>query len=140
MYKIKILNLLTYNGKKKKSENILLKIFKNLQKFSSKHSKKIIKLALIFSTPFFKIHKIINKKRKYIKQIPTIIINEKTRISLAIKFILKNIKNKKSNDLSLNFYNDIFLIAQNQGLIVQKKNELQKQVLLLKKHFFFFYR
>jgi ribosomal protein S7 len=140
MHKIKILNLLTYNGKKKKSENILLKIFKNLQKFSSKHSKKIIKLALIFSTPFFKIHKIINKKRKYIKQIPTIIINEKTRISLAIKFILKNIKNKKSNDLSLNFYNDIFLIAQNQGLIVQKKNELQKQVLLLKKHFFFFYR
>jgi ribosomal protein S7 len=140
MYKIKILNLLTYNGKKKKSENTLLKIFKNLQKFSYKQSKKIIKLALIFSTPFFKIHKIINKKRKYIKQIPTIIIHEKTRISLAIKFILKNIKNEKLSNFSFIFYKNILLTAQNQGLIIQKKNEFQTQVLFLKKHFFFFYR
>lgn len=99
-----------------------------------------MKLALIFSTPFFKIHKIINKKRKYIKQIPTIIINEKARISLAIKFILKNIYDKKFNNFHVNLYKNLFLIAKNQGLITQKKNEFQKQVLLLKKHFLFFYR
>jgi ribosomal protein S7 len=140
MHKIKILNLLIFNGKKKKSEHILLKVLKNIQKLSNKQSKKIMKLALIFSTPFFKIHKIINKKRKYIKQIPTIIINEKARISLAIKFILKNIYDKKFNNFHVNLYKNLFLIAKNQGLITQKKNEFQKQVLLLKKHFLFFYR
>lgn len=140
MHKIKILNLLIINGKKKTSEHILIKVLKNIQKLSNKQSKKIVKLALIFSTPFFKIHKIINNKRKYIKQIPTIIINEKARISLAIKFILKSIDDKKFNSFHVNLYENILLTAKNQGLITQKKNEFQKQVLLLKKHFLFFYR
>ena len=51
--KNKITNHLMLNGKKKTSEKILLKSFKELQKYSKKQSKKLIKLALIFSTPNF---------------------------------------------------------------------------------------
>jgi len=137
--KNKIINHLMLNGKKKTSEKILLKSVKELQKSSNKQSKKLIKLAIIFSTPIFKLHKITNKKRKYIKEIPFVIMDEKTKISLAIKFILTNLNNKKSNYFYTEFNKEIILNAKNKGSAIQKKNELQKQV-LLKKHFFSYYR
>ena len=67
--KNKIINHLILNGKKETGEKILLKSFKELQKSSKKQPKKLIKLALIFSTPIFKIYKItIKKKKKKIKK------------------------------------------------------------------------
>lgn len=137
----KIINHLMLNGEKKTSEKILLKSFKELQKCSKKQSKKIIELAIIFSTPIFKIHRIINKKRKKknIKEIPTIITSKKARISLAIKFILNALQNSKSNYFYLEFKKEILLHVKSEGHAVKKKNETQKQA-LLKKHFFSYYR
>lgn len=122
-------------------EKILLKSFKELQKYSKKQSKKVIELAIIFSTPIFKVHKIINKKRKKknVKEIPTIITAKRARISLAIKFILNTLKNKKSNYFYTEFNKEILLNVKNEGSAIQMKNEVQKQV-LLKKHFFSYYR
>ena len=138
--KNKIINHLILNGKKETGEKILLKSFKELQKSSKKQPKKLIKLALIFSTPIFKIYKItIKKKKKKIKKIPTIINTKKARISLAIKFILATLKNKKSNYFYIKLHNEILLNLKSEGSAVQIKNKIQKQA-LLNKHFFYFYR
>ena len=95
----KLINHLIKNGEKKTSEKILLKSLKTLQKNSLKKSKKILQLALIHSTPIFKLHKISNKKlkkrTKKVREIPAFISNRQSRISLTIKLILRNIKKKK---------------------------------------------
>ena len=137
----KIINHFMIDGRKKTGEKNLLKSFKELQKSSKKQSKKLIELAIIFSTPIFKVHKITNKnrKKKTIKEIPTIITAKKTRISLAIKFILNTLKNKKSNYFYTEFNKEILLNVKNEGSAIQIKNEIQKQA-LLKKHFFSHYR
>jgi len=128
--KNKIINHLTQNGKKQTSEKILLKSFKELQKSSQKQSRRLIELALIFSTPIFKLHKIKYKKRKFIKEIPSVIIYEKVKISLAIKFILNTSNSEKSIYFYTEFKKEIIQHAKNNGSAIQKKNELQKQVLL----------
>lgn len=138
--KNKIINHLMLNGEKKTSEKILLKSFKELQKSSKKRSKKLIELAITFATPLFKIHKITDKNRKKkIKEIPTIITAKRARISLAIKFILNTLKNRKSNYFYTEFNKEILLNVKNDGAAIQTKNDIQKQV-LLKKHFFSYYR
>lgn len=138
----KIINHLIKNGEKKTSEKILLKSLKTLQKNSLKTSKKILQLALIHSTSIFKLHKISNKKikkrTKKIREIPAFLSNKRTRTSLAIKFILRNIKKK-----NLKFYQklkkEILLNALNKNNTIQIKNELQKHI-LTKKRYFLFYR
>ena len=93
--KNKIMNHSIRNGKKHTSEKLLLKSFKELQKSSNKQSKKLIELAIIHSTPVFKIHKYKNKKqKKNIKETIFLIISTKAKISLAIKFILITLKTK----------------------------------------------
>ena len=86
--KTKFISHLMKSGERKTSEKILLKSFKKLQKHSSKKSEKILKLALIYSTPIFKLHKITNKKlkkrTKKLREIPAFISNQKSRISFAL--------------------------------------------------------
>lgn len=139
--KIKILNHMLLDGKKKTSEKILLQGFKELQKFSTKQSGLLIPWAIFYSMPIFKIHKQIkkNRKKKYTKEIPTIITARKARISLAIKFILRDLKNNNLSRFYTKFYTEVLSTAQNEGSVIQKKNDMQKQV-WLKKHFFFNYR
>jgi ribosomal protein S7 len=138
--KNKMLNHLLLDGKKKTCEKILLRSFKELQKFSKKQSTKLISLAIVCSMPLFKIHQLINKnkKKKNVKEIPTVVTTLKARISLAIKFILKNLKNKKLHYFYTRLYTEILHTVKNESLAVQLKNDVQKQV-LLKKHFLFFY-
>jgi ribosomal protein S7 len=139
--KNKILNHLLFDGKKNTSEKVLLQGFKELQKFSKKQSIKLVQLAIVYSTPVFKVHKNINKnrKKKHIQEIPVLITAKKARVSLAIKFILKNIRHDKLNCFYIKFCAEILSAAKNEGFAIQIKNEVQKQV-LFKKHFFFFYR
>lgn len=83
--KVKFLNFLLRNGNKKTCESILLKCFKNLQKSSNKCHKKIFKLALVNSTPVFRIivlkNKKIRKKNRQLKEIPKLITKNLERIS-----------------------------------------------------------
>ena len=139
--KSKILNHLLLDGKKKTSEKILLQSFKELQKFSVKQSTKLMQLAVVCCTSLFKIHKQVrkNRKKKHVREIPTIIISKKARISLAIKSILRSLKNKNLNCFYAKFYTEILSTAHNEGSAVDMKTEIQKQ-LLIKKHFFFNYR
>ena len=139
----KLINHLMRNGKKKTSEKVLLKSFKDLQKRSKKKSRNIIKLALIYSTPIFKFHRIKNKKVKKrtnnVREIPSFISNTRSRTSLAIKFILTSIKNKKEHKSYKKLKNEIILNATNKSNNIQVKNDLQKNI-LVKKHYFLYYR
>lgn len=139
--KSKILNHLLLHGKKKTSEKILLQSFKELQKFSAKQSTRLIRLAVARCTSVFKIQKQTrkkNRKRKHVREIPTIIISKKARISLAIKFILRGLIHKNLSCFYAKFYTGI-LSTVDKGSAISMKNEIQKQ-LLIKKHFFFNYR
>ena len=106
--KTKYLNHLTLQGKKETSEKQLLKSFKAMQKISNKNSEKIFQLALIFSIPIFKLHKLkINKKKKTFREIPGFIKNKHSRTSFASKLIILNIKKNVNNTLSKKFINEI---------------------------------
>jgi ribosomal protein S7 len=71
-----------------------------------------------------------NRKKKYIKEIPTIITAKKVRISLAIKFILYDLKNKKLNCFYIKLYAEILSTVKNEGSAVQIKNEIQRSIQL----------
>jgi ribosomal protein S7 len=140
----KIINHLMKNGEKNTSEKLFLQSFKELQKNSSKETQKLIKLAVLNTTPIFKLHKIKNKnvKKNNDKEVPSFIANRQSKISLAIKFILKSVK-KKSESFYKKFKEELLLNSQNKGDAVKIKNDLQEQILQIKitnKRYFNFYR
>jgi ribosomal protein S7 len=139
--KNKMLNNLLLDGRKKTSEKILLQSIKELQKFSTKQSKKLIQLATVRCMSVFKVHEQIrtNRKKKQLREIPTIIISKKARVSLAIKFIFRDLKHTNLNCFYAKFYTEILSTVDNEGSAIQIKNKIQKQ-LLVKRHFFFYYR
>lgn len=140
--KKKIENHLMQNGEKKTSEKLLLQSLKELQKTSSKQTKNLIKLALTQTTPIFKLQKIENKKQRKknrkIKEVPFFILNNETRLSLAIKFILKVIKKKKAKNFYTKLNQEILQNIKMEGEASEVKNNLQKQVLLNKRYFYFY--
>jgi ribosomal protein S7 len=78
------------------------------------------------------------KRRQKIKEVPSFIQNEKTRISRSIKFILMSSKKKKSNCFYVHLKNEILLNSQSKSSVIEIKNSLQKAV-VGKKHIFKYY-
>ena len=139
----KLVNHLILNGKKTKSEKIVLKSLKALQKISKKSSRKLFQLALVHSTPVFKLNTITQKKRKKKKQkvkiIPAFISNKASRISFAIKFIVAASSKKNNQPLFQKLLNGILISSQNESNAIETKKETQKQA-LLNRHLFKYYR
>lgn len=139
----KLINTLLVNGKKTQSEKTFLKSFKALQTISKKSSKKIVQLALIHSTPIFKINTISQKKRKKKKQktkiIPAFISTKTSRISSAIKFIVITAKKKKNQPFFKKLLEEVILTSQNKSDAIEIKKEIQKQA-LVNHHLFKYYR
>jgi len=136
--KTKMLNILMKNGKKKTGEKILLKSVKDLQKLSTKNSKNLFQLAVINSTPTFKLNEQILKKgkRKAVKITPYFIVRDSLRTMTSLKFI-KFVAGKSRS--SNTFYKSITQELLSSAFLrtsqaVEKKNELQKQVLLNKRY------
>lgn len=141
--KNKLINHLLIKGKKSKGEKIMLKSFKILQTECKKSSKELLQLALVFSTPIFKINIITNKKKKKKKQktkiIPAFIYKKLSRISFAIKFIITTAKKSKNHHFFNKLPEEILLSSQNKSNATEKKKENQKQV-FLNRHLFKYYR
>ena len=139
----KLVNHLVINGKKTKSEKIVLKSLKALQKISKKSSKKLFQLALVHNTPIFKLNIITQKKKKKKKQkvkiIPAFVSNKTSRISFAIKFIVKAASKKSNQPLFQKLLNEILISSQNKSSAIETKRETQKQA-LLNRHLFKYYR
>ena len=93
----KIINQLLVDGKKVISEKIWLKSLKLFYKSSIKNQKKTVNRALINITPFLKVKQLKQKrKRSQLKEFPYI-INNKSRVSLALKFFLNKKKKQERN-------------------------------------------
>lgn len=135
--KAKIVNSFMINGEKKTSEKILLKALKALQKSTNKNSKELLQRFIINSTSTFKLNEQVLKKgkRKVIKSTPSFILNDSLRISTSLKSIKRILKKSKQSNL---FYSrladEILASSELKGQVVEKKNELQKQILLNKRY------
>jgi ribosomal protein S7 len=127
----KLTNCLIINGKKSKSEKIILSSFKKLQKNHFKSSKTLLKLALIYNIPIFKIHTIVQKKKKKKKQkakiIPAFITHKFSRISFSIRSLIKTAQKEKKEAFFKKFIKEILLASQNKSAVSEQKKEIQKQ-------------
>jgi ribosomal protein S7 len=135
--KTKIINTLMSSGKKNTGEKILLKFSKKLQKLSNKHFKSIVQLAIINSTSTFKLNEQIVKKgkRKAIRHIPSFITTDSLRIMISLKLIRRSAtKNKTSNQFYESFVNEMLMASSLKGQSVERKTELQKQILANKRY------
>lgn len=139
--KDKITNHLTQKGKKTKSEKILNKSIKELQKNSKKQTKRLLQLSLILSSVIFKIQTIKNKKnRKQKARIrPTFIANPNKRFSFAIKLIVLTAKKSSTNCFHNKLKDEFFYTAQFKSHLIKTKKDLEKQA-LKEKHLFKYYR
>ena len=115
--KIILINNLMIHGNKWKSELNLLKNLKFINKKKKKDLKKLIKLSIINSSPFF----LLKKKKKRIREFPFILHNKQ-------KYGIKKIS-KVSKILAAEFLNS----ANNIGKLVEKKKELYNNVFVNKK-------
>ena len=133
----KIVNTLMLSGKKSTGEKILLKFSKKLQKLNNKHFKKLVQIAIINSTSTFKLNEQIVKKgkRKAVRHIPSFITTDSLRIMISLKLIKRSAtKNKNSNQFYESFVNEILMASSLKGQSVDKKTELQKQILANKRY------
>jgi small subunit ribosomal protein S7 len=133
----KIVNTLMLSGKKSTGEKILLKFSKKLQKLNNKHFKKLVQIAIINSTSTFKLNEQIVKKgkRKAVRHIPSFITTDSLRIMISLKLIKRSAaKNKNSNQLYESLVNEILMASSLKGQSVEKKTELQKQILANKRY------
>lgn len=121
---VTITNLLTNSGSKWKSEKILSKTLKVIQKKSSKNVVDILKLAVINSSPYFQIKKIRRKKKNSI-EFPFLLQN-KTRIVCGIKYIVSKSKHKK-------FHIELLESSNQLGLSVASKKLIHKESFFKKK-------
>lgn len=138
----KLVNHLTLNGKKETSENLFLNSIKDIQKNSKKCSSAIFQIAIVYSTPIFKLHKIKLKKRrkKRVLEIPGFFQQTTTRISTALKFIVRNSKKSlKHSSYNNSLSNEILTFSKTKGETQILKKESQKSA-LANKRFFKYYR
>jgi ribosomal protein S7 len=138
--KHKIFNHLMINGNKETCENILLKSSKLLQKSLIKNNQEVIKIGIINSSPVVNVKQVKLKKgkKKTLKKYP-FVLDLENRIALAIKFILKTVKQKekKSFYLYTNLKQEIESNSQNDGSAVKLKENLQKDSLSNKKYAYY---
>jgi ribosomal protein S7 len=135
--KTKIVNTLMISGKKKTGEKVLLKFAKLLQKSTNKNFKSLVQLAIVNSTPTFKLNEQVLKKgkRKAIKSTPSFITNDSLRIMTSLKFIKSAVaKNKSSVYFYESLVNEIMASSALKSQAVDTKNELQKQILINKRY------
>ena len=133
----RIINQLLVDGKKVISEKIWLQSLKLFYKSSIKNHKKTVNRALINITPFLKVKQLKQKrKRSQLKEFPYI-INNKSRISLALKFFLNKKKNKKEIKTFQKFVNELITVANKSGTGINKRKSLYEYAFVKKKYFYY---
>lgn len=135
----KLINHITKNGKKHKSEKTVMQSFKATQKSQKKNHCKITKLSIINTIPIFKIIKLTNKnkRKKSIREIPTLVSSYKSRVSLGLKYIIKT-DNATSAPFSEKLKNELLSGAASQNDAITTKNNSQAKASNEKKYFRFY--
>ena len=135
--KSKIVNTLMKNGRKITGEKILLKSLKSLQKLTDKSFKVLLHSAIVNSASAFKVNEQAVKKgkRKAIKNIPSFIINDSLRITTALKLLTRiSTKNKNSNFLYKKLVSEILSSSALKSQSIDRKNEIQRQILVNRRY------
>ena len=135
--KKKLLNHILQDGRKQISEKILVKSFKSIQKSQKKSHTEIVKLAILNSTPMFRVIRLKNKRRKKssVKEIPAFLSNYTYRTSWGLKYLVKTSTSKASSGMSNQLKHEIMSNVIHEGSAVIFKNELQNKALPKKKYF-----
>ena len=140
--KNQIINNFMRHGKKNTAEKLLLESQKNILRNSNKQATKITQLAIISSSPIFKLHQIKNKKRKKknrkIKEIPAFISSNEKRVSAATKLIISAARKNKNKDFGSKLAEEICLSAEQKGFSTEMKNDIQKRALKNSKYFSYY--
>lgn len=122
--KLGLINRVMLKGKKWKSEIILNKNFKLIQKKKKKKLENIIKLSIINSSPYFSIKKLQRKKKNPI-EFP-FLLSKQNRVMFGLKNLTKNSCHRK-----LSF--EVLGSSNREGLTVSGKKNLHKESFLRKK-------
>ena len=125
------------DGKSTVSEKIWLKSLKLFYKSFAKSHKKAINRALINVTPLLKVKQLKQKKKRaQLKEFPYI-VNNKSRITLALKFFLTKTRNKKETKMYEKLVTELITVANRSGVSVNKKKSLYEYAFLKKKYFYY---
>ena len=135
--KKKLLKHILKNGKKLVSEKILTKSLKSIQKSQKKPHNEIVKLAVINSTPMFRVIKLKNKRRKKksTKEIPAFLSTYLYRTSWSLKYLSKTLSSKIDTGFSNKLKHEILSSAKHESSTITLKNELQTKAFEKKKYF-----
>mmetsp|Transcript_21796 Transcript_21796/g.40700 ORF Transcript_21796/g.40700 Transcript_21796/m.40700 type:complete len:155 (-) Transcript_21796:353-817(-) len=135
--KNQIVNIIMTSGNKRTGEKILLKFAKSFQKSTKKNFQNLVQLAIINSTPVFKLNEQTMKKgkRKSKKIIPSFIVKDSLRIMTTLKF-LKEVahRGKTSKSFYQNLEKEISDASSLRGQSIDQKTKLLNQVLLNKRY------
>ena len=104
LLKIKIINIMLNKNKNKYCTEKRFKLnLKKLTKITNKCSKFILFLIINYYLPIFQLIKksVRIKKIKLIKYKPFFILKNKNKITFSVKQMIKVLKNKKNNELTL---------------------------------------
>jgi ribosomal protein S7 len=137
----KLTNHIMQKGGKIQSEKLLLKSIKELNRFLTKPIKKLFQLSIIQSSPVFKLHISINKKRKKkkIQETPSFIPNSQSRTSSAIKYLLSSTKKQEINKFPQKLKKEFIDILAQKTQLSNNKIVIQKKV-ILRKNYLRYYR
>ena len=135
--KAKLGNTIMISGEKKTGEKILLKFAKRLQKSTPKNFKNVVQSAIVNATPTFKINEQIIKKgkRKAIKITPSFIANDSLRLMNSLKFLKETAsRGQKAAKFYESLANEVLTSSTSKSQTIERKTELQKQVLANKRY------
>lgn len=135
--KAKLGNILMMKGKKKTGEKILLKSVKRLQKSISKNLRTLVQLSIVNTTSTFKLNEQIVKKgkRKAVRITPSFIPSDSLRLTTSLKFLkMGAFKNRKAVSFYEKFTDEILASFTLKSQAVEKKNEVQKEILANKRY------
>lgn len=132
LYITKINNLLTVCGGKHKSESIVVRCFKKLQKRSTKQAYEMLQTTIKTLTPVFRLQTLTPKKRRRktgtLKKRVFFILKYSYRLTLAVKYVQEAIKTR-DNTKACEVLTEILLTCElNNSEIYKKKQEYQQQV------------
>lgn len=132
MIKNNIFNQTTLNGNKFKSEKLIYKSLKKIQKVNKKKDfKKLIKCSLVNSAPIFYI-KSIKRKRRKSTEFP-FMLPKNIRIGYSLKFILHYSNKLKNYPFYKRLNTELLSSCTKSSKSFNKTKDLYKETFLKKK-------
>jgi ribosomal protein S7 len=125
-------------GGKQKSEGIVVKCFKNLQRKSVKQPYRLLQTTIKHLTPVFRFQTLTSKKKRpkptdKVKKKASFVLSHTYRLALAIKCVVGVMRNQRSTKTHDKLMHEIIATCDLNSLTIQKTLADQKQVLLYKK-------